>query len=271
MRKRPWWSRAVLYAMALGCGGIAPLPAQEPAWRVLVFSKTAGFRHDSIAAGIATVQALGAEHGFAVDASEDATRFTADTLVQYAAVIWLNTTGDVLDATQQSAFAAYVQDGGGYVGVHAAADTEYDWPFYGDLLAGAWFASHPAIQSARVLRDDDTHPAAVVWPAQLDVTDEWYNFRANPRAAAQVLLRLDEASYAPGAGAMGDDHPIAWARSVGSGRAFYTGLGHRSETFADATFRAHLLEGIVWSAGRDDGRTFADGFEAVQGRLLAAD
>lgn len=273
MRGRPWWNRTVLYAMALACGvGPAPLAAQEPAWRVLVFSKTAGYRHDSIAAGIASLQALGDAHGFAVDASEDAAVFHADTLGQYATVVWLNTTGDVLDATQQAAYADYVANGGGYVGIHAAADTEYDWPFYGELLAGAWFHSHPAIQSAHLLRADDTHAAALAWPAQSMFTDEWYNFRANPRSNVQVLLRLDETSYDPGTGAMGDDHPIAWLRSVGQGRAFYTGLGHRSETFADPAFRAHLLEGIVWSARRDGDIVFADGFEAAsQGRLLAVD
>lgn len=252
---------ALLYAMVAGVGIVTPALAQTPQWRVLVFSKTAGFRHDSIAAGIATVQALGEDAGFGVDATEDATVFSAANLANYAAVVWLNTTGDVLDAAQQAAFADYVRAGGGYVGVHSAADTEYDWPFYGELLAGAWFASHPEIQSALLRSESATHPATSALPARFGMTDEWYNFRGNPRGSAQVLLTLDETSYEPGAGAMGSDHPIAWARSVGAGRAIYTGLGHRSETFADARMRAHLAGAIAWASGRSGTPVFANGFE----------
>lgn len=265
--------RSLLYA-TLAAAVAGPVPtaqAQVDTWRVLVFSRTTGFRHDSIPAGIAAVQALGVDAGFSVDASEDGAVFTATNLANYDAVIWLNTTGAVLDAAQKAAFADYVEGGGGYVGVHSAADTEYDWPFYGQLLAGAWFASHPAIQSATLHVDDASHPAVAHLPATFDMTDEWYNFRSNPRADAQVLLVLDETSYAPGADAMGADHPIAWARSVGEGRAFYTGLGHRIETFADPRMRSHLAGAIRWVSRRGEAAAvFADGFEAdTQGILLA--
>ena len=116
---------------------------------VLVFSKTAGFRHDSISDGIAAIQALGRENGFAVEATEDAGRFTDEGLAAYRAVIFLNTTGDVLAADQERAFERYIRGGGGFVGIHSAADTEYDWAWYGDLV-GAYFDSHPAIQRGQI-------------------------------------------------------------------------------------------------------------------------
>ena len=113
----------------------ATLGAEE---LVLVFSKTAGFRHDSIDEGIAAVCELAGAEGIAVDATEDAANFTAEPLGEYDAVVFLSTTGDVLNAEQQAAFEAYIQGGGGFAGIHAASDTEYDWPWYGDLV-GAYF------------------------------------------------------------------------------------------------------------------------------------
>lgn len=236
-----------------------PSVAAEP-MRVLVFSRTTGFRHDSIADGIALMQALGRRYRFDVVATESPAAFASATLADYDTVVWLNTTGDVLDDAQQLAYMQYVQGGGGYAGVHAAADTEYGWPFYGQLLGnGAWFLSHPAIQTATLLRESDAS-AARAFPASRSFVDEWYNFRGNPRGNSAVLLRLDETSYAPGGGAMGD-HPIAWTRSVGAGRAFYTGLGHRAETYADPQFAQHLAAGVFWSAQRPFEWVFVDGYE----------
>lgn len=231
-------------------GDTAAFSDAAESFRVLVFSKTTGFRHDSIPEGIALVQALGAANGFGVDVGENAAVFTSQGLSAYRAVIFLNTSGEVLNAGEQAALEAYVRQGGGWVGVHAAADTEHAWPFYGELLGrGAWFVTHPPIQAATLQREDASHPSTRHYPARLSFTDEWYNFQANPRGAVDVLLTLDESSYVPGAGAMGD-HPIAWCHSVGSGRAWYTGLGHRSETYAEASFSQHLLGGILWAAGR---------------------
>ncbi|MET9548896.1 ThuA domain-containing protein [Streptomyces sp. NPDC006627] len=216
--------------------------------RVLVFSKTAGFRHDSIPAGVAAVRELGAEGGFTVDATEDAGAFTTANLARYDAVVWMSTTGDVLNGEQQRAFEGYIRGGGAYVGVHAAADTEYDWPFYAGL-AGAYFQSHPAIQKARVQVEDHAHPAtshlgAGAW----ERTDEWYNYRSNPRERARVLASLDESSYA--GGTMSGDHPIAWCQSnYHGGRSFYTGGGHTKESYAEPEFRRHLLGGIRWAVG----------------------
>ncbi|MFH8294025.1 ThuA domain-containing protein [Streptomyces sp. NPDC018059] len=229
-----------------GVGGDAG--AGKNGERVLVFSKTAGFRHDSIPAGVAAVRELGAEGGFTVDATEDAGAFTAANLARYDAVVWMSTTGDVLNGEQQRAFEGYIRGGGAYVGVHAAADTEYDWPFYAGL-AGAYFQSHPAIQKARVHVEDHTHPAtshlgAGAW----ERTDEWYNYRSNPRDRARVLASLDESSYA--GGTMSGDHPIAWCQSnYHGGRSFYTGGGHTKESYAEPEFRRHLLGGIRWAVG----------------------
>ncbi|WP_433305437.1 ThuA domain-containing protein [Actinoplanes sp. CA-030573] len=227
--------------------GAPALPASAaPLTKVLVFSKTAGFRHDAIPAGIAAIQRLGAENGFAVTATEDAAQFTSVNLVQYQAVVFLSTTGDVLDANQQAAFQSYIAAGGGYVGVHAAADTEYDWPFYGGLV-GAYFSSHPAIQQATVRVEDATNPATAHLPAAWTRTDEWYNYRANPRPAVRVLLSLDEGTYS--GGTMAGDHPITWCQNYNGGRAFYTGLGHTPESYADPNFTRMLLGGIQFAGG----------------------
>lgn len=241
---RPFVPIVLFLAMAV----TAWVPAFGEDFRVLVFSKTAGFRHDSIPAGIELIRSLGAAHDFGVDASENAGLFTLQKLREYRVVIFLNTTGDVLDGGQQAAFEAYIRGGGGWVGVHSAADTEYAWPFYGELLGGAWFRDHPAIQAATLRVEDGAHPSTRHFPASFPFTDEWYNFRVNPRGAARVLLAIDEASYSPGAGAMGDHHPLAWSRSLGAGRAWYTNLGHRSETYGDPLFAQHLLGGILWAS-----------------------
>ncbi|MFH9954086.1 ThuA domain-containing protein [Streptomyces roseolus] len=223
--------------------------AADPAYKILVFSKTAGFRHSSIDDGVAALRGLGTAHAFTVDATEDAGSFTAGNLAQYKAVVFLSTTGDVLDTAQQNAFEQYVRGGGGYVGIHAAADTEYDWPFY-EGLAGALFHSHPAIQSATVEVEDRAHDATAHLGVAWQRTDEWYNYRTNPRTTARVLASLDESSYS--GGNMAGDHPIAWCKDYEGGRAFYTGGGHTDESYTEPAFRRHLLGGIRWAAGMTD-------------------
>jgi type 1 glutamine amidotransferase len=231
-------------AVLLAGASAQPVDAAAP-FDVLVFSKTAGFRHDSIPTGIQTIRDLGAANGFAVTATENAQAFTTANLAQYETVVFLNTTGDVLDDSQQVAFESYIHSGGGFVGVHAAADTEYDWPFYGDLV-GAYFASHPAIQAATIQVEDRTHPATSHLDATWRRTDEWYNYRTNARSTARVLATLDESSYS--GGTMGD-HPHAWCKTVRSGRSFYTGSGHTRQSYAEPAFHAHLLGGIRYAAG----------------------
>ncbi|MET7870876.1 ThuA domain-containing protein [Streptomyces cyaneofuscatus] len=219
--------------------------AADPAYDVLVFSKTAGFRHDSIPAGIAALRQLGAANNFTVTATEDAAAFTPANLTGYEAVVFLSTTGDVLNAAQQTAFEGYIEAGGGYVGIHAAADTEYDWTWYSGL-AGALFKSHPHIQPATVKVEDRAHDATAHLGPTWQRTDEWYDYRTNPRSSAHVLASLDESTYS--GGTMGGDHPIAWCKDYRGGRAFYTGGGHTQESYADSAFRRHLLGGIRWAA-----------------------
>ncbi len=212
--------------------------------RILVYTRTTGWRHDSIPIAVDTLRALAAEAGLEVDHTEDPSRFDAATLARYRAVVFASTTTDVLDAAGQRAFEAYVRGGGGFVGIHAAADTEYDWPWYGALV-GAWFRSHPpGLQTARVRFEGDHAALAGKWR----VTDELYDYRRNPRAHVQVLATVDERDYA--GGRMGRDHPIAWCHARFGGRAWYTGLGHDAAIYSDPVFRAHLLRGLRYAAGR---------------------
>jgi type 1 glutamine amidotransferase len=221
-----------------------PAPADA---RLLVFTRTTGYRHDSIPDGIAAIQGLGPAYGFAVDQTEDPALFNAASLASYRALIFLSTTGDLLEAPQQAALQQYLAGGGGFVGIHAAADAEYEWPWYGGLV-GAYFDSHPDIQTASVWVEDSTVASTDTLPDPWVRTDEWYNFRTNPRATgAHVLLTLDEATYS--GGSMGADHPIAWCREYGGGRTWYTAGGHTSESFAEPRFVAHLWGGIRYASG----------------------
>lgn len=217
--------------------------------RILVFSKTEGFRHDSISAGQAMLQTLADENGWELELTEDGSLFNPEDLKNFAAVIWLNTTGDVLNASEQATFEDYIENGGGYVGIHSAADTEYDWPWYGNLV-GAYFQSHPHNQSATLQVEHSDHPATEHLDAIWSHYDEWYNFQSNPRDSVNVLLSLDEESYSTGDDAMGD-HPIAWYHSLEAGRAFYSGLGHTREAYRDPDFIKHIEGGLIW-AGRLD-------------------
>lgn len=219
-------------------------------FRVLVFTRTTGFRHASIADGIAAVREIGAEAAFDVDATEDPAVFSNAQLRRYAAVVFLSTTGDVLDTNGQGAFERYVRAGGGFVGVHSATDTEYRWPYYGRLV-GAYFSRHPAVQRARLKVEDPTHVSTRSLPDPWERSDEWYDFRANPRPRVHVLLTIEETSYT--GGGMGTDHPIAWCHAVDGGRAWYTALGHTQETYSERSFRDHLRGGIEYAAGRAGG------------------
>ncbi len=231
------------------CSLVGKDPPEKPAaFQVLVFSRTEGYRHNSIPDGIAAIQELGVAHGFQVTATEDPGYFHPDSLTQFAVVVFLNTTGDVLDSLQQEAFQAYIRRGGGFVGIHAASDTEYGWPWYGRLV-GTYFKSHPRIQEAVVRVVDQAHPSTQALPASWTRTDEWYNFRENPRVnGVQVLAVLDESTYE--GGQMGEDHPISWYHLYDGGRAWYTAMGHTAQSYAEPLFRQHLVGGILWAAGR---------------------
>ena len=217
--------------------------------RVLVFSKTAGFVHSSISEGVAAVQKLGQENGFDVDTTKNAAYFREDSLKNYAAVIFLNTTGNVLDYRQEAAFERYIQAGGGFVGVHAASDTEYDWGWYGKLV-GAYFKSHPKTQSAKFIIKDKDFPATsfftdTVWQR----TDELYNFK-NMNEDVNVILTVDESSYE--GGTHGGYHPMSWYHDYDGGRAFYTELGHTEESYTEENYLKHLLGGIQYAMGDNE-------------------
>ncbi|MDG4798480.1 ThuA domain-containing protein [Micromonospora sp. WMMD1082] len=204
---------------------------------LLVFSKTAGYRHDSIPAAIAAISDL----GFAVSATEDARVFTAD-LSDVDGIVFLSTTGEVLDDRQRAGLRRRLSDGAGFVGVHSAANTETGWPFFRGLI-GAGFAGHPPLQPGRILVTDPDHPASAHLGEVWDHVDEWYDFDANPRAHVRVLLQVDESSYR--GGTMGADHPVAWSHVHDNVRCFYTSLGHAAEAYADPALREHLRGGIA--------------------------
>ena len=227
-----------------GAPAAAPPPAHAP-FRILVFSRTAGYRHASIAAGITAIEVLGSFNDFAVEATEDPAVFNDVNLARFEAVVFLNTTGDVLDDSQQAAFERYIQAGHGFVGVHSASDTEYGWPWYHALL-GATFASHPAIQQATVMVLDPGQPSTRALPNPWMRTDEWYNFTAQP-ASVTVLARVDESTYA--GGTMGAVHPISWQHAYEGGRAWYTAMGHSACSYGERAFLDHLLGGIEWAVG----------------------
>ena len=212
--------------------------------RILVYSRTTSYRHDSIPAGIEALRALGAEHGWTVGATEDPTELAAG-LAGCRAVVFLSTSGEVLGDAERTALREYAASGGAFVGVHAAACTEYGWPWYGELL-GARFYGHPEIQPGVVSVEDGDHPATAHLPERWEWTDEWYDFRASPRGRVRVLASADESSYR--GGTMGADHPLVWCHERTGGRSFYTALGHRAESYAEPVFRRHLLGGLTWAA-----------------------
>lgn len=233
-------------SLVLSCA-TAPSPPPPLVNEVLIFTKTAGFRHGSIPTGIACMEALAREAGLVPRASEDAGVFTDESLADVAVVVFLSTTGDILDPEQEAAFERYITRGGAFLGVHAATDTEYDWPFY-TRLVGAQFDSHPKVQEARLRVVDSTSPATSFLPDPWVRTDEWYNFKALA-PGLHVLLELDETSYEGGSN--GAFHPDAWTHQLGSARAFYTAGGHTEASFAEPLFRQHLLGGLRWCARRE--------------------
>lgn len=240
--------------------------SEAESFRVLVFSRTAGFRHASIEAGVFTVQQLGEENGFEVDATEDHTLINNENLANYDVLMFLNTTLDVLEPEQEQAFEAFIRGGGNFVGVHSAADTEHDWPFYGEVV-GAYFQSHPVLNQPGNLRvEDESHPSVAHLdnPYQVPV-EEFYSFKSNPRGSVRVLLSIDEGSYMqepntscdPSGptfpqgydGKMGD-HPMSWCHDKFAGRVWYTALGHEVYLYFTPEYQQHLLNGILTAAKR---------------------
>jgi cytochrome c len=238
-------------AFAVGAVAIGdPAASAQPQTgsRILLFTKTTGFRHTSIPAAVRAIRGLAAQNRIAVDVTEDSGVFAPATLRRYRAVVFLLTSGDILSPAQEQAFQRYFRRGGGFAGIHSAADTEPGWPWY-DAMLGARFRAHPQIQRGVVVVRDRRHPSTVGLPRRWSRTDEWYNFARTPRPAVHVLADLDERSYSPGNGAMGADHPIAWTHKFQGGRAWYTGGGHTDESYAEPLFRKHLIGGLRYAAG----------------------
>jgi glucose/arabinose dehydrogenase/cytochrome c551/c552/type 1 glutamine amidotransferase len=216
--------------------------------RILVFTKTAGFHHQSIPAGIAAIQKLGAGNGFDVDTTSDANMFSDDILREYSAVVFLNTTGPLFNTVQRIALERYIQAGGGYAGIHAATDAEYDWGWY-TRLAGANFESHPRQQEAKLIVKDKNHASTKHLPDVWTRKDEWYNFKKLGKDL-HVLITIDEKSYEGGTN--GDNHPMAWYHEYDGGRAFYTELGHTDESYAEPLYLQHILGGIQYAIGGNE-------------------
>ncbi|MFD3534069.1 ThuA domain-containing protein [Streptomyces sp. NPDC058664] len=218
---------------------------------VLIYTRTTGYRHESIPDGAAALAELAHDLGRPAEVTEDPGAFTPGRLAGCAVVVLLSTTGNVLTPEGRAAFEAYLRGGGAVLAVHAAANAEPDWPFYGDLL-GTRFDGHPEIQPGIVLVDDHDHPATAPLPDRWARTDEWYNFTSDPRGTGaktgpdrvRILARADESTYR--GGTHGDDHPLVWCRQVDRGRFFFTALGHAPETYRDPAFRAHLSGALAW-------------------------
>ncbi len=261
--------RWLLVGLGVAAGWV---PADAPAAarsgdRLLVYSATAGFRHPSIPAAVRTIRALGERAGFTVDATEDPRRFTRRGLDRYAALVFVSTTGNVLpERSQRAALERYVRGGGGWLGIHAAADLgplATAWPWYRGLV-GATFRGHSCCGAGTraAIRVEATDTASTRGlPRRWSRADEWYGFERSPRSHVRVLASLDESTYVPGAGAMGPvdaagrgraatDHPIAWCRRYDGGRSVYTGLGHAAAAFAEPAVRGHLLGSMRMAAGR---------------------
>jgi type 1 glutamine amidotransferase len=268
-QSRPWSHRCTLAARAIviaalcGCSSsssptaaASPPPIVDHAEarraapgaelpRILVFTRTTGYRHKNIPDGVQVLRELG-DGRWTVEHTEDPGAFTTENLRRFRAVVFLSTTGTVLDARQKAEFERYIRSGGGFVGIHAAADTEYEWPWYGELV-GAWFDAHTPVIPATVRREDPRGAGTETFPAFWSIEDEWYRFRANPRPRVRVLLSVDDRDL--GVLGMHGDHPIAWMHDVGGGRAWYTAMGHTSAMFQQPVFREHLQGGVSWAMG----------------------
>lgn len=213
--------------------------------RILIFSKTDGWRHDSIETGRDALIRWADEKGVSAHTTEDASEFSASNLSGYQAVVFLNTTEEVFNDNQREAFKSYIQNGGGFVGVHSATDTEYEWPWYNKLV-GAYFNGHPRVQTATLLVHNQDHPSTVMLPDEFEKRDEWYNFR-DFNDDVHVLISLDPQSFE--GSDHPDFHPIAWYHEYDGGRSFYTGLGHTEESYSEEYFMRHLWGGIEYAMG----------------------
>jgi len=247
MGHRTFWALAILTAVATACGESTPAsPGASGPVRVLMVTATSGFRHASIpVARDVMTQLAGSTGAFTVATTDNPADVTAARLAAIDVLMFALTTGELpFDASQRSAILSFVNSGGGFIGVHSATDTLYEWPEYGQLI-GAYFNDHPWTEQAAVIVEDATHPSTNTLGSRFLITEEFYRFRTNPRLAAHVLLSLDASSV----GAAGD-FPLAWSREVSNGRVYYNALGHFDETWRDPRFQAQMRGAIMWVARR---------------------
>ncbi len=211
---------------------------------VLVFSITKGFRHASIEDGIKAIKKLGIENGFTVDASEDVSVFTTENLKKYKILVFLSPTGtNVFNDLQKQALKEYINNGGGFVGIHAATDFCYEWEWYGKMVGG-YFESHPQIQQAKLNIVMPKNKIVKGLPQPWMHKDEWYNFKSFNHAV-KVLIKADETSYK--GGNMKNDHPVSWYHEFEGGKVFYTAMGHTKECYTDQLFLKHVWAGMKWA------------------------
>jgi hypothetical protein len=241
--------------LALSCRAQDDKPEFDKSVNILVFSKTVGYRHESISTGLKMLYDQSKKQNWVITATENAGLFTDDFLSTFDVVVFLNPTGDAIDDIGQAAFEKLMKPGKGFVGIHAAADCEYDWEFYGKLN-GAYFKTHPAQQKATVVFEKSNHPAMKPFKGMKSYTtwDEWYSFKENPRPNVNVLATLDESTikkFDNDNFRMGD-HPIIWWSEKNGIRSFYTGFGHTHEAFQDKLIIEHITNAINWAAKRID-------------------
>jgi type 1 glutamine amidotransferase len=229
--------------------------AQTKQFKALLVTTTKGWHHESLHSGVLAIQQLGVKNFFDVVLFEDPKSFTDKNLEQFKVVIFLNTTGDILDSAEQKVLERFIQSGKGFVGIHSASDTEYGWDWYTKLI-GRMFEIHPVIQTARVNVVDPNFPGLQGFTGNKIWTDEWYEFGPEKVSDLKYLLTVDESTYNPKAewgknkkgNGMGNFHPVAWHHNYDGGRSFYTALGHLPSIYSDPVFLNHLFSGIYWAA-----------------------
>jgi type 1 glutamine amidotransferase len=223
-------------------------------FNVLLFTKTDGWHHKSTNAAVQAMQNMADTHHFSIDWQEDARLINDENLAKFDVIIFLMTTGNILNEKQQQAMEKFIQAGKGFVGIHSAADTEYDWPWYGKMV-GRQFVIHPVIQTARMTVINRQFPGLEYFPDSMLITDEWYEFGPELSEDLQYLMTIDESTYDPVAkwdnvegDGMGDFHPVAWYQDYDGGRAFYSALGHMPESYTNRAFLEHIYGGLYWAA-----------------------
>ena len=214
-------------------------------YSVLVITETKGWVHDSIESGLKLIQNIGNKNNFNVYHSDNSSVITYKNLKEIKTIIFLNTTEEILTDVEQKVMESFIKSGKGFVGVHAAADTEYNWQWYGKLV-GAYYRNHPEVMNGKILTIN--HKITNHLDSEWEIEDEWYNFDY-VNYDINILLNLDEDSYI--GGEHPDYHPITWYHEYDGGRSFYTGLGHTKEVYEDERFIKLLEKGILYASFED--------------------